>query len=436
MGLFKKRLKGVKVKHEKNTMNQEVEVMPTPEMVYISMVQHIGAPCKPLVKKDDHVKIGQPIGDTEAYVSAPIHSSVSGTVVKIENIMSSLGTKDQTIVIRSDETQEVWEGVKPPEVSNRSEFLEAVKQSGLVGFGGAAFPLHVKYNPKNIDQVKTLIVNGAECEPYITSDYRNMIEKSHHIMNGIKMTMDQLGLEKAYIGIENNKPLAIEKLSELAKSHGNIEVIPLRALYPQGAERVLIYEVTGKPLPEGKLPADIGILVSNISTIAALSEYMETGMPVISKTVTVDGSAITERKNLKVLIGARIRDIVEYCGGYSQTPKKILMGGPMMGRTIYDDSKAIIKNNNAIIVLGEDKTLLPKETPCIKCGRCVRVCPLKLLPTTIAEAYEHNDIEELDHLAVTICMECGCCSYVCPAKKQLALINRLSKKLVIERRQA
>lgn len=432
MAVIKRVLNSIHLEHRKSTMDLATEVMPVPDRVYISVVQHIGAPCEPLVEPGDYVKVGQPIADTEAFVSAPIHSSVSGTVVKIDKIMSSLGSVDKTIIIETDKRQEVWEGIAKPHIQSRGDFIAAVRASGLVGLGGAAFPTHIKYNPKNIQDVDTLVVNGAECEPYITSDYRTMIEDTENIVYGIRIIMKYLDLKKCFIGIEKNKPLAIKKLKYATKNMEGVEVVVLPSTYPQGAERVLIHQTTGKELPMGKLPADIGIIVSNIATVGFVSEYFKTGMPLISKRITVDGNAVLFPKNLRAPIGARICDIIEHCGGYTKPPKKILMGGPMMGRAIYNHEKALIKNNNAILVFDKEKASFPEESDCIRCGSCFRSCPLNLMPTEIEKEYHLANIEGLKKLKVSMCMECGCCSYVCPAKKQLSMINRLAKRMVQE----
>jgi len=432
MAVIKRVLNSIHLEHRKSTMDLATEVMPVPDRVYISVVQHIGAPCEPLVEPGDYVKVGQPIADTEAFVSAPIHSSVSGTVVKIDKIMSSLGSVDKTIIIETDKRQEVWEGIGKPHIQSREDFIAAVRASGLVGLGGAAFPTHIKYNPKNIQEVDTLVVNGAECEPYITSDYRTMIEDTENIVYGIRIIMKYLDLKRCFIGIEKNKPLAIKKLKYATKNMEGVEVVVLPSTYPQGAERVLIHQTTGKELPMGKLPADIGIIVSNIATVGFVSEYFKTGMPLISKRITVDGNAVLFPKNLRAPIGARICDIIEHCGGYTKPPKKILMGGPMMGRAIYNHEKALIKNNNAILVFDKEKASFPEESDCIRCGSCFRSCPLNLMPTEIEKEYHLANIEGLKKLKVSMCMECGCCSYVCPAKKQLSMINRLAKRMVQE----
>lgn len=432
MSIFNKHLPAIHVGHHKNTADSPTEKMPLPDKVYISMVQHIGAPCQPKVAVGDHVKVGQVIGDSDAFVSAPIHSSVSGTVKAIENTMTLVGIWDPIVTIEVDKKQELLEGITPPEVSDKASFLKAVRDSGLVGLGGAAFPTHVKFNPKNLDEVDTLIINGAECEPYITADYRTMLEDSDLIVGGVRNTMKYLNIKRGIIAIESNKAPAIQKLRELVKDSPEIEVMELKPVYPQGAERVLIYEATGRPLPLGKLPADVGVIVSNVSSVVALQKFILTGMPLISKRLTVDGTAVTTPKNLEVLIGTQIKELIEFCGGYKLPAKKILMGGPMMGRAIYDDNTPIIKNNNAILAFDEDWAKASKETACINCGRCVKACPLSLMPKNIHDAFDTNNIEELKKLSVTLCMECGSCTYVCPAKRQLSFKNKLAKQKVME----
>lgn len=434
MGQQKRHLQSIKVSHEKHTAACETQVMPIPDTVSISMSQHIGAPCSPLVKKGDYVKVGQPIGDTDAFVSAPIHSSVSGTVTGIERIRSVMGGEDPIIVIETDKKQEIWEEVKPPEINSREDFIKAVRNSGLVGLGGAAFPTHIKYNPQNLEEVDTLIVNGAECEPFITSDHRLMLENTQDIIDGALLVMEQLGLKKGYIGIEENKPDAIALLDKMLaeQNHPELKTVTLRARYPQGAERVLVYEITGKKMDAGVLPAQLGVILSNITTIAFVGQYFKDGMPLVSKRITVDGSAVAEPKNIMAPIGTSISDIIGFCGGYKAEPKKILMGGPMMGRAVFSDRVPLVKNNNAILAFAGEQALVPEETGCINCGRCHKACPFKLLPTAFADAYENRDTERLNQLQINQCMECGSCAYVCPAKRPLGFINKLSKALVKE----
>lgn len=434
MSQQKKHLQSIKVSHEKHTQACQTEIMPIPDTVCIPMSQHIGAPCKPLVKKGDYVKVGQLIGDTDAFVSAPIHSSVSGTVKGIEAVRSANGGDDQGIVIETDKKQELWEGIEVPKVQNKDEFVAAIKASGLVGLGGAAFPTHIKYNPKNLAEVDTLIVNGAECEPFITSDHRLMLENAQDIIDGCLLVMKYLELKKGYIGIEENKPDAIALLQKMLKeqNHPEIEIVTLRARYPQGAERVLVYEVTGKHMKAGVLPAELGVILSNITSIAFVGQYFRDGVPLISKRITVDGSAVAEPKNVIAPIGTRIADIMEFCGGYKEAPKKILMGGPMMGRAIFSDSLPLIKNNNAILAFSGKQALVAEETGCINCGRCFHACPFKLMPTALSTAYENKDAEKLQQLQVMQCMECGSCSYVCPAKRPLGFTNKLAKAFLKE----
>lgn len=306
MSQQRKHLHSIHVAHHKNTAQCETKRMPVPAEVCIPMSMHIGAPCKPLVAKGDTVKVGQLIGDTDAFVSAPIHSSVSGTVKSIETQRNAAGGYDQVIVIETDGKQEVCEDIEIPKADNLQEFVAAVRKSGLVGLGGASFPTHIKYNPKNIDEVDTLIVNGAECEPFITSDHRLMLEDTQDIIDGIKLVMKHLNLSKGYIGVEGNKPDAIEKLKATIAEQGladSVEVVTLQTTYPQGAERVMIYEITGKTMDAGVLPADLGVILSNITSIAFVGQYFRTGMPLIEKRMTIDGSAIAEPGNVIAPLG-------------------------------------------------------------------------------------------------------------------------------------
>lgn len=435
MSQQRKHLHSIHVAHHKNTAQCETKRMPVPAEVCIPMSMHIGAPCKPLVAKGDTVKVGQLIGDTDAFVSAPIHSSVSGTVKSIETQRNAAGGYDQVIVIETDGKQEVCEDIEIPKADNLQEFVAAVRKSGLVGLGGASFPTHIKYNPKNIDEVDTLIVNGAECEPFITSDHRLMLEDTQDIIDGIKLVMKHLNLSKGYIGVEGNKPDAIEKLKATIAEQGladSVEVVTLQTTYPQGAERVMIYEITGKTMDAGVLPADLGVILSNITSIAFVGQYFRTGMPLIEKRMTIDGSAIAEPGNVIAPLGTRIHDIVEFMGGYKAEPRKILMGGPMMGRAIFSDEMPIIKNNNAILAFDGPQSLVPEETNCINCGRCHKACPFNLLPTALTEAMENKDAARLEQLKVMQCMECGSCAYVCPARRPLGFNNKLGKAILKE----
>lgn len=432
--MSQKHLQSIHVSHYKHTAGCATEVMPIPDVVKISMSQHIGAPCKPLVAKGDYVKVGQLIGDTDAFVSAPIHSSVSGTVTGLEEQRNAMGGVDTLVVIETDKKQEICEEIKVPEAENLADFVKAIRASGLVGLGGASFPTHIKFNPKNLDDVHTLIVNAAECEPFITSDHRLMLEDAEDLIAGCQLVIKHIGLDEGYIGIEENKMDAIEHLDKLLAAKGitNIKTFKLQARYPKGAERVLVYEITGKTMNAGVLPADLGIILSNVTTIAFVGQYFRTGMPLTTKRITIDGDAVTTPKNVIAPLGTSVSDVIEFCGGYKQEPKKILMGGPMMGRAIFSDAMPIVKNNNAILAFSKEQALVKEETACINCGRCHQACPFKLIPTALADAYEKRDAEALSRLKVMQCMECGSCSYICPARRPLGFMNKLGKAIVKE----
>lgn len=433
--LFSKSLNGVKVPHSKNTAEMETVKMPVPDKVVIPMKQHMGRECTPTVKLTDLVKVGQIIGDTDAFIGAPIHSSVSGKVTKIDEIIGTDGNPIKAVEITTDKLQEIDESVKVPEVTDLQSFAAAIRASGLVGLGGAGFPTHVKLMPKNLDEVTTLLVNGAECEPYITADNRAMLEDTDDIVEGIKLVKKYMNLSTVIIGIEDNKPQAIAKLQAAVADIEGASVKALKAQYPQGGEKVLIYECTGKIVPEGKLPSDVGCVVMNVSSIAFVAKYMRTGMPLITKRLTVDGDAIAEPKNVEVAIGTSFSDVIDFCGGFKTEPKKIIMGGPMMGFAVPTINYPVLKNNNAILAFSAAKTAEAEkpETPCIRCARCVNACPFSLMPAAIEKAYKAGNVDALKALKVNLCMECGCCAYVCPAKRNLVSVNRLAKKTIVER---
>ena len=433
--LFSKSLNGVKVPHSKNTAEMETVKMPVPDKVVIPMKQHMGRECTPTVKLTDLVKVGQIIGDTDAFIGAPIHSSVSGKVTKIDEIIGTDGNPIKAVEITTDKLQEIDESIKAPEVTDLPSFAAAIRASGLVGLGGAGFPTHVKLMPKNLDEVTTLLVNGAECEPYITADNRSMLEDTDDIVEGIKLVKQYMNLSTVIIGVEDNKPQAIAKLQEAVSGIEGASVKALKAQYPQGGEKVLIFECTGKAVPEGKLPSDVGCVVMNVSTIAFVAKYMRTGVPLITKRLTVDGDAIAEPKNVEVAIGTSFSDVIDFCGGFKTEPKKIIMGGPMMGFAVPTVNYPVLKNNNAILAFSAAKTAEAEkpETACIRCGRCVNACPFSLMPAAIEKAYKAGNVDGLKALKVNLCMECGCCAYVCPAKRNLVSVNRLAKKMIVER---
>ena len=426
--LFSKALNGVSVKHCKNTAGSAAVRMPVPDKVVIPMLQHMGAPCEPLVKVKDTVTVGQLIGDSGEFMSAPVHSSVSGTVAAIEDFVTAGGQKCKSVVIATDKLQTPCPDLAAPAVSTKEEFLAAVRSCGLVGLGGAGFPTHIKLNPK--DPVDTLVVNGAECEPYLTCDDRLMLERTDSILGGIAAVMKYLDIKKAVIAVEDNKPEAIAKLTAAAASMEGVSVLSMKSRYPKGAEKVIIFEATGRVVGEGQLPANVGVIAMNVATLAKLDEYLKTGMPLVEKTLTVDGSAIAEPKNVIAPIGTPIKDIVDFCGGYKSEAGKIIMGGPMMGVCVYTDEYPVLKNNNAVIAFNEAEAKPVKETACIRCGRCLRACPFDLAPAAIDRAYHLGDVDALKSLKVNLCMECGSCAYVCPAHRELVMYNKLGKAML------
>mgnify|MGYP001850968391 FL=1 len=426
---------GAAVPHHKNTAQMESATLPCPSQVTIPMQQHVGAPCKPLVKVGDVVQVGQKIGDSDAFVSAPIHASISGKVSAITKVALPGGQMVDAVVIESDGQMTVSPEVRPPVVNTPEDFIRAVHESGLVGLGGAGFPAHVKLNVPKDKHLDTLIVNAAECEPYITADNREALENSWAVLSGVYAVRDLLGLERVIIAVEDNKPDVIEVLRKVADNpkldpEDRVRILPLRARYPQGAEKVLVQSCTNRVIPLGKLPADVGCLVMNITSVAFLADYLKTGMPLVKKRVTVDGSAIASPKNVIVPIGTKIADVVAFCGGYSQPPAKLLMGGPMMGIALTSDELPILKQNNGILAFAEKDAALPKPTACIRCGRCVSGCPMNLVPTQLEKYAELRDTDKLDQLGIMCCMECGTCAYNCPAHRPLVHAIRMGKALL------
>ena len=426
----KRSLPGVRLAHRKNTQGFQTQAMPVPDTVKIPMCQHMGAVCQPLVKPGDTVYVGQKIGEVDHPRCVPIHSSVSGTVTALEDYTTYSGVVCKAVVIQTDQQQTPDPSVAPPVLTDKASFIRAVYESGMVGLGGAGFPTHLKLNFQEDLHVDALIINGAECEPYITADHREFLEHPEDIVEGIQKVLHYLGIAKAYIGIETNKPDAIRLMQERTASLPDIQIIPLCSVYPQGAEKVLIYAATGRVIEAGTIPVQAGVIVMNFCTVSHLNRYFRTGMPLISRRVTVDGDCIGQPKNAEVLIGSSIQDVVDFCGGFRQEPKKVLMGGPMMGVAVYDLHTPIIKNNNAILCFSEEAARIPQETACIRCGKCSQVCPVGIMPRALEKAYDAQNLDELERLQVNLCLNCGCCSYICPAKRNLAQKNQLAKMLL------
>ena len=408
-----------------------VQEFPEPDIVVIPMSQHIGAPCKPLVKKNDLVKKGQKIGDNQG-LCVPVHASVSGKVKSVEAKAHSSGTTMMSVVIENDHLGTLDESIQPRtqeevDALTPEELINIIREAGIVGMGGASFPTHVKLSG-GIGKVDTIIVNAGECEPYITSDDRLCREMPNELISGIQIVMKILGLKEAHIGIEDNKPEAIRSLkANVADSGVIVDVLP--AMYPQGAEKQLIQAVTGRQVPSGGLPAAVGCAVFNAATCKAIHDAVYEGMPLIKRIVTVSGDILMEPKNLMVPIGTSYNDLIEACG-HSENPYKVLNGGPMMGAAQYDLSVPTIKACNAITVLGKKNKYSVEDSQCIRCGKCIDVCPMRLMPVLMYKALYTNDPEEMKATNMMDCIECGCCAYNCPACVPLVLAFRSGKQRI------
>ena len=429
MSFFK--LGKTKVPHYKNTAEKPaVRMTNLPETVLIPMVQHIGAPAVPKVNVGDKVYVGTLIAEANGAVSANMHSSVSGTVKKIESYLSSAGKVCPAIRIESDGLMTPDPDLKAPEITDFASLSEAARSAGLVGLGGAGFPTSVKLSPAVLDKLDTLIINGAECEPYITSDTRTMLVDGEYVAKGIERIKSTSGIKNVIIGVEKNKKNCIEALGTVLDPSVKIEVLPDK--YPQGAEKILIFNTTERVVPEGKLPSDVGVLVMNVTTVAFLAKYAETGMPLVEKCVTVDGSAVQNPTNIIVPIGTSISDVLlAVDADIINDAAKVLYGGPMMGVSAYSLDDPILKNTNAITALNEKDAIPKKETPCIHCGKCAMACPMGLMPTVFAKSMNLDSPEEraerLIAAKVNLCIECGSCAFVCPAGRHLVENNKLAK---------
>ena len=425
-----KKLSGGRIPHRKSTVGMSPETLPTPKSVTIPMSMHVGAPAKILVKVGDGVKVGQKIGETDGFISAPIHASVSGKVTKITEVLMPSGKKSPAVVVETDGLQESSPELCPHPVETFAQFIEAVRESGAVGLGGAGFPTAVKLGVKNSAEVEEIIINGAECEPYITSDTITMTDNTESVAQGAELLLQFFPNSRVLMGIEKNNPLAIKALSDRCTGNPAIRVCSLPSLYPQGGEKVMIFNLTGKIVPEGKFPVDVGTIVINCTTLAKIMEYIKTGMPLVSKCVTVDGSAVKRPANVIVPIGTPIAEVLTFCDTSVDDVKKIIMGGPMMGIAVRDSSAPVLKNNNAILAFAETDTAPAKETECIRCGRCVKVCPLNLMPFQMELAHSLEKPESLERLKVNLCMECGICAYSCPAARPLVQKIKLGKLML------
>lgn len=410
-------------------------VLPKGELVYL-LSQHIGAPAVPVVQKGDHVKVGQVIAEAGGFVSAPIHASVSGTVKGIRKQRNVTGGLGDAIVVENDGNYEEieWPERKPLEQLTGAEILQYIKEAGVVGMGGAGFPTHVKLAPKELEKIDYVIANCAECEPYLTSDYRRMLEEPDKIVAGLKAALKIFPHAKGILAVEDNKKDAAEKLREAAKGESEIQVMVLKTKYPQGAERQLIYATTGRQINSSMLPADAGCVVDNCDTIYAIYQAVYKGRPLMHRIVTVTGDAIAEPQNFRVCTGTNYAELVEAAGGFKTQPEKIVSGGPMMGFGLYDLNVPATKTSSALLCLTKDEVAAYEPSNCINCGRCVTVCPGRVIPSRLADMAERHDQEAFVKANGMECCECGCCSFICPAKRPLTQYIKSMRKIVLANR--
>lgn len=411
-------------------------VLPKGDLVY-PMSQHIGAPSKPIVSVGERVLMGQKIAEAGGFISAVICSSVSGTVKAIEKRLTVSGNLSDAIIIENDNKYEAIEGFgkkRDYKKMSKTEIRECVKEAGIVGMGGAGFPTHVKLTPKDDDAIDYVIVNGAECEPYLTSDYRMMLEEPEKIVAGLNVILQLFEHAKGLIAIEDNKPEAISKISELVKDEARIEVKVLKTKYPQGAERQLIYASTGRKINSKMLPADAGCVVNNIDTVISIYMAVCESTPLIRRIVTVTGDAINTKQNFNVKTGTIYKELIEEAGGFKEQPEKVVSGGPMMGMALFNLEVPVTKTSSALLCLTHDEVAEQEPTACIRCGRCVEVCPSKLIPQKMLEYAEKFDDEGFQKLNGMECYECGCCTYVCPAKRRLTQAFKQTRRSILDSR--
>lgn len=422
----------LKIPHRKHTADMKDTRIPTPASVTLPMSQYIGAPAIPTVKVGDKVCVGTKIAEADGKVSACIHAPISGTVKKIGDFLMANGKSCQAITIESDGEMTTDPGITAPTVTNADELIAAIRESGLVGLGGAGFPTANKLENAISKKVDTIILNGAECEPYITIDNLTMIDGAEYVARGVKILEKYISeTKKIIVAIEENKPVALKKMKEVFASDSKVEVVSLPARYPQGSESILIYNTTGRIVPEGKLPSDVGCIMLNVTSVAFMAHYLETGIPFTWKTVTVDGSAVREPKNVTAPIGTSLRDILTFVNADFEDLGKVLYGGPMMGIAAYNLDDPIYKNTSAVIGMNKKDSLPKTQYPCIHCGKCVQHCPVGLNPTAFIKAMKIEDkdarAEALQNASVLSCVDCGSCSYVCPSRRPLAENNKLAK---------
>jgi len=423
--------------HKEITAAMAVTKMKVPEKVVIPLQQHIGAPCEPLesIEVGSQVKKGQKIADSKGFVSAPIHASVSGTITAIGPYNHPLGRPVQAVSIESD-GEDIWdEQIKPAgdlEKLTPEQIRKIVREAGIVGLGGATFPAHVKLSPPPEKKIDIVIINGAECEPYLTADHRVMLENPEEIIFGLKVMIKALGAEKGVIGIEDNKSDAIRVMEQVISENDNISIARLHTKYPQGAEKMLIQVTTGRKVPAGGLPLDIGVVNHNVGTAVAITNAIREGKPLIERVLTVTGAGVNRPANLLVRVGTLVSEVLDSCGGLNDSTLKLIIGGPMMGLAQPSADIPVIKGTSGILALTDQDVYLAESSPCIRCAKCVDACPVLLLPTAIAQAAEHELFKRAEKLHAVDCFECGCCSYVCPSKIPLTQWIRIAKAEILK----
>ncbi len=416
--------------HKELSKESPIQRFPAPKTVYIPVCQHLGSPSQPVVAKGDRVKKGTLIAKVTGFVSANVHSSVSGTVKDIVDIPTVFGNRAPAVVIENDGLDEK-DYLSPLNSEDRAVLIERIKECGLVGMGGATFPTQVKLSPPPDKKIDILIINGAECEPYLTSDYRLMLESPESVIEGARIFLKILGAQKGYIGIEANKQDVYEKMDAILKDNSVLKAVLLKTKYPQGAEKQLIYAVTKRKVPAGGLPMDVGVVVQNSATAVAAYEAVKAGKPLFERIVTVSGSGINKPANLLVSTGTLVKDVIEHCGGLTEEAAKVILGGPMMGISVAELDIPVTKGTSGIVVLTDKEVQKEEYEACIRCGKCVDACPMNLSPFHYIALGEVKQYIECEKWRVMDCMECGSCAYVCPAKRPIVQFVKIAKQKVL-----